>query len=67
MHRSKTKKQYKREFTIMAVELSSTREHMAGLAQELGIRPQLNSTFLIITAIHDARISKSLTSHQVPF
>jgi len=41
MNMSKTRKQYDREFKIMAVELSQTRENMADLAQELEVRPEL--------------------------
>ena|SRR5690554_1044360 len=41
MHMSKTRKQYDREFKVMAVELSRSRENMADLAQELGVRPEL--------------------------
>lgn len=41
MHMSKTRKQYDREFKVMAVELSRTRDNMADLAQELGVRPEL--------------------------
>jgi len=38
---SKTRKQYDREFKVMAVELRRTRDNMADLAQELGVRPEL--------------------------
>ena len=38
---SKPRKQYDREFKVMAVELSKSRENMAELAQELDVRPEL--------------------------
>lgn len=38
---SKPRKQYDREFKIMAVELSNSRDNMALLAKELDVRPEL--------------------------
>lgn len=38
---SKARKQYDREFKIMAVELSNSRDNMGLLAKELDIRPEL--------------------------
>ena len=38
---SKSRKQYDREFKIMAVELSKSRDNMGLLAKELDIRPEL--------------------------
>jgi transposase len=38
---SKIRKQYDREFKIMAVELSKTKSNMALLAKELDVRPEL--------------------------
>jgi transposase len=38
---SKVRKQYDREFKIMAVELSNSRDNMGLLAKELDIRPEL--------------------------
>jgi len=38
---SKTRKQYDREFKLMAVELSKSRDNMASLAKELDVRPEL--------------------------
>ena len=41
MHMSKNRKQYDREFKIMAVELSKSRSNMVLLAKELDVRPEL--------------------------
>ena len=38
---SKVRKQYDREFKIMAVELSKSRDNLGLLAKELDIRPAL--------------------------
>lgn len=38
---SKIRKQYDREFKVMAVELSKTRESIVLLAKELDVRPEL--------------------------
>ena len=38
---SKIRKQYDREFKLIAVELSKTRANMVLLAQELDVRPEL--------------------------
>ena len=41
MNMSKTRKQYDREFKIMAVELSKSHSNMAILAKEMDVRPEL--------------------------
>ena len=38
---SKTRKQYDREFKLMAVELSHKRTELVSLAKELDVRPEL--------------------------
>lgn len=41
MYMSKIRKQYDREFKVMAVELSKSRTNMVLLAKELDVRPEL--------------------------
>ena len=38
---SNTRKQYDREFKVLAVELSKSRDNMVALAKELDVRPAL--------------------------